>query len=264
MSFRVMQSLVENASARDELARAGLSCWPGHVLPESPFTVGDPRKSWDVLATLRLLEAERLQNETIVDFGAFASEILCCLHRAKFKRLVGIDSNPAVKDMPFADAIEWRVGDMMATGLTAGSAGAVTSISAIEHGFDLDRLLAEVARLLRPGGLLIGSTDYWPERSIPMGSRYSGWIGAFSRRPRFSVSSTPPAALASFLSGTSRTVPVPAASTTKTVSTPLPGSRCANDQGGPSALAVGAPHDRWKSTTGCIERFRSPQCGYST
>ena len=174
MSFRVMQSLVENALARDELVRAGLSFWPGHVGPKALFTVGDSRKSWDVLATLRLLEAERLQNETIVDFGAFASEILCCLHRAKFKRLVGIDLNPAVKDMPFADAIEWRVGDMMATGLPAGSAGAVTSISAIEHGFDLDRLLAEVARLLRPGGLFIGSTDYWPEKIDTSGLQVLG------------------------------------------------------------------------------------------
>ena len=166
-----MQSLSENALARDELVRAHLSYWPCHVrtkpggLPQPPlFTVGDSRKSWDVLATLRLLEAERLQRETVVDFGAFASEILCCLHRAGFKRLVGIDLNPAVKDMPLADAIEWRVGDMMATGLPAGSAGAVTSISAIEHGFDLERLLAEVARLLRPAGLFVGSTDYWPEK----------------------------------------------------------------------------------------------------
>ena len=133
--------------------------------------MGDSRKSWDVLATLRLLEAERLQNETIVDFGACASEILCCLHRAEFKRLVGIDLNPAVKDMPFADAIEWRVGDMMATGLPAGSAGAVTSISAIEHGFDLEQLLAEVARLLRPAGLFVGSTDYWPEKIDTSGPR---------------------------------------------------------------------------------------------
>ena len=174
MSFRVMQSLLENALARDELVRTGLSFWPGHARPKPgglrrrpPFTVGDSRKSWDVLATLRLLEAERLQNETIVDFGAFASEILCCLHRAEFKRLVGIDLNPAVKDMPFADAIEWRVGDMMATGLPAGSAGAVTSISAIEHGFDLEQsprggraALAAGRALCRLDRLLAGKDRY--------------------------------------------------------------------------------------------------------
>ena len=48
MSFRVMQSLSENALARDELVRAHLSYWPCHVrtkpggLPQPPlFTVGE-------------------------------------------------------------------------------------------------------------------------------------------------------------------------------------------------------------------------------
>ena len=180
MSFRVMQSLLDNTLARDELVRSGASFWPGHVQPKpglrrrQAFTVGDRRKSWDVLATLRLLEAERLQNETIVDLGAFASEILCCLHRAGFKRLVGLDLNPAVRDMPFSDAIDWRVADMMATGMPAGSAAAVTSISAIEHGFDLERLLTEVARLLRPRGVFVGSTDYWPEKIDTAGMKVLG------------------------------------------------------------------------------------------
>jgi SAM-dependent methyltransferase len=172
-----MQSPLENELARNELVRAGLSFWPGCARPKRgrlAFTVGDSRKSWDVLATVRILEAERLQNETVVDLGAFASEILCCLHRARFTRLVGIDLNPAVRDMPFGNAIEWWVGDMMATGLPSGCAGAVTSISAIEHGFDLERLLAEVARLLRPSGLFVGSTDYWPEKIDTTGQRVLG------------------------------------------------------------------------------------------
>ncbi len=72
-----MQSLLENALARDELVRAGLSFWPGHAHPKPggerrpPLTVGESRKGWDVLATLRLLESERLQNETIVHPRAF-------------------------------------------------------------------------------------------------------------------------------------------------------------------------------------------------
>ena len=34
----------------------------------------------------------------------------------------------------------------------------------IEHGFDGARLLAEVSRLLRPGGLFVASVDYWEEK----------------------------------------------------------------------------------------------------
>jgi SAM-dependent methyltransferase len=35
-------------------------------------------------------------------------------------------------------------------------------MSVIEHGVDIPRFLDEAARLLKPGGALIVSTDYWP------------------------------------------------------------------------------------------------------
>ena len=34
----------------------------------------------------------------------------------------------------------------------------------IEHGVADEALLAEVGRLLRPGGVFLFSTDYWPEK----------------------------------------------------------------------------------------------------
>ncbi|MBU2257874.1 MAG: class I SAM-dependent methyltransferase, partial [Candidatus Omnitrophica bacterium] len=39
----------------------------------------------------------------------------------------------------------------------------ITSISVIEHGIDLQLYCQEMARLLKPGGHLITSCDYWPE-----------------------------------------------------------------------------------------------------
>jgi SAM-dependent methyltransferase len=50
------------------------------------------------------------------------------------------------------------------TGFPGGSFAVATSMSVIEHGVDLPRFFAEAARLLRPGGTLIVSTDYWPNR----------------------------------------------------------------------------------------------------
>lgn len=172
MSFEALQNTLEIALARDELVREGISGWPRRIAPtlrevargrRGP-TVGDLRKSWDILRTVRFVEAHGLQQEPIVDLGAFSSEILCSLHLAGFRRLVGVDLNPRITAMPFSRAIEWRVGDMMSTGLPAGHFGAVLSISAIEHGFDARSVLREVSRLLRPGGYFVGSTDYWPEK----------------------------------------------------------------------------------------------------
>ena len=66
--------------------------------------------------------------------------------------------------MPEADRVEYVVGDLMETGWPDGHFAAVTAISVIEHGYEADRLLPEVARLLAPGGLFLFSTDYWPDK----------------------------------------------------------------------------------------------------
>lgn len=182
MTFRTMKHSGEYRSARVTMDQRGISYWP-RTLPQrlrdrlrgrSPTTVGDVRKSWDVLASIELLEREGLQNEPVVDLGAFASETLCSLRAAGFSSLVGVDLDPAVQKMPFAGDIRWHVGDMMRTGFASGTFGAAVSISAIEHGFDELRLLQEVARLLRPGGLFVGSTDYWPDKIDTQGIMMHG------------------------------------------------------------------------------------------
>jgi SAM-dependent methyltransferase len=126
--------------------------------------VGDVIKSWDVLKTANFLR-DRLPRETpILDVGAYASEILSVLHRMKFSNLTGVDLNPRIKEMPFAEHFRYEVSDFMATPFPEGSFGAITAISVIEHGFDSERLLREISRLLRPGGFFIASFDYWPEK----------------------------------------------------------------------------------------------------
>jgi SAM-dependent methyltransferase len=177
-----MQSYAENLAARDELRRRRIAYWPEQparslverLLLRPPIAVGELNKSWDVLESVRLLEARLAKDAAILDLGAYASELPCCLHLLGFSRLAGIDLNPRVQRMPFAGAIRYLVGDMSANGLPGGSLAAVTAISAIEHGLDLPRLLAETARLLAPGGLFLASTDYWPEKIDTAGVRMFG------------------------------------------------------------------------------------------
>jgi SAM-dependent methyltransferase len=126
--------------------------------------LGDIFKSWDVLKTANFLLDHLSPEIPVLDVGAYASEILPVLHRRKHSNLTGVDLNPRIREMPFADPIRYEVADFMATPFPDASFGAITAISVIEHGFRSERLLREISRLLRPGGYFIASFDYWPEK----------------------------------------------------------------------------------------------------
>jgi SAM-dependent methyltransferase len=138
------------------------------------ITVGDHLKSWDVLKTACFIEQRISKDSPILDLGAYASEILCILHRLGYSRLTGVDLNPDVKMMPYARDIRYEVSDFMHTPFDNESFAVITAISVIEHGFNGQALLAEVSRLLRPGGNFIASFDYWPEKVDTTGVRFFG------------------------------------------------------------------------------------------
>lgn len=131
---------------------------------DAPDRAPDPIKSWDVLRALEAIEATARPDEAVLDMGSVGCAILPALHRMGRHDLHGIDLDPQVVEMPYADAIEYVVGDMTRTPWPDGRFAAITSISVIEHGFAAEALLTEVARLLRPGGVFLFSTDYWPEK----------------------------------------------------------------------------------------------------
>jgi SAM-dependent methyltransferase len=190
VTLRVLQTYAENEAARAEMQRRGISYWPARANPKlidrilrRTIRVGELNKSWDVLQTVDLIESLFSREEPIVDLGAYASEVLCSLHLLGFNRLTGIDLNPAIGRMPFHESVQYLTGDMMNTPLESGSVAAVTAISAIEHGLAPGPLFAEVSRLLRPGGVFIASTDYWPDKVDTSGIRMYGldWM-IFSRQ----------------------------------------------------------------------------------
>jgi SAM-dependent methyltransferase len=177
----VLKSKSEIKSARDEMRRSGISSLTPWILQRlgaigvfGGIVVGDVIKSWDVLKTVNFLRY-RLPPETpVLDVGAYSSEILSVLHRMKYSNLTGVDLNPGIKGMPFADHIRYEVADFMATPFPDSSFGAITAISVIEHGFQCERLLLEISRLLRPGGYFITSFDYWPEKIDTTGMKIFG------------------------------------------------------------------------------------------
>src|SRR2546423_3782575 len=170
MSLAILQSLTEVDQARAELERRNLSClqarrgWLRSLLRPRTIEVGDRLKSWDVLRTVRFLEANIARDDAVLDIGAYASEILCILKKLGYTRLSGVDFNRDLVRMPYAESIRYEVADFMHTRFPDESFAAVTAISVIEHGFNSEALLNEVTRLLRPGGYFIASFDYWREK----------------------------------------------------------------------------------------------------
>lgn len=146
------------------------------------MVVGDLVKSWDVLATIKFLASRVGKDESILDIGCYASEILVSLHTLGYSRLSGVDLNPHLGRMPHQDSIRYEVSDFMHTPFEVASFKAITAISVIEHGFDGPALLKEVSRLLKVGGYFICSFDYWPEKVDTTGTLMFGmsWT-VFSR-----------------------------------------------------------------------------------
>ena len=126
--------------------------------------VGEPSKSWDVLKTVKFIRSRVSPNAPILDIGAYASEFICSLHRIGYLNLTGIDLNPDISKMPYADKVRYVTGDFLQMPFEHTSFEAVTAISVIEHGFQGEPLLNELKRVIKPGGYFIASVDYWPDK----------------------------------------------------------------------------------------------------
>jgi SAM-dependent methyltransferase len=179
MSMEVLKDRSQIRAARSELKRLGISQVPSlldrvtaRLSASGRLVIGDDIKSWDVLQTIEFVKRRVAPTDAILDIGCYASEILPALYAGGYRNLSGVDLNPRIDRMPYADSIRYRVSDFMRTSFADGSFKAITAISVIEHGFDRDRLLAEMARLLAPGGHFVASFDYWPEKIDTTGVKF--------------------------------------------------------------------------------------------
>jgi len=142
---------------------------------------GDRPKNWDALVALGTLLERVPRRQRILDMGATQySPLLKWLYQYGYRRLVGVD---LVYDEPVRRGpIEYLPMDLTATTFPDRSFAGIACLSVIEHGVDIDRFLAESARLLSAGGVLVVSTDYWPE-PIDVGDRqaYGHAVRIFDR-----------------------------------------------------------------------------------
>lgn len=170
------QQFYEARRALRQANRSALEARPLRLLRRlglvSGPPVGDYIKSWDVLRTLDTIENRLQRDSAILDLGAYCSEVPVSLAMMGYTEVHGIDLNPQVRHMPYADQVRYAVGNFMRTPYSDASFDAITAISVIEHGYDPEALFAEVGRLMRPDGLFLASFDYWPEKIDTAGKTF--------------------------------------------------------------------------------------------
>lgn len=137
----------------------------------------DKPKNWDNLLSLfwttELLED--IDAAVIIDVGSTTPEsaylpslrdIYHDRHRLMSMNVDGIECHD--------DGIEYHVGDITDTGLPSGSVDFISCLSVIEHGVDVDCYIHECYRILKPGGMVFTSTDFWSSPVDTKGARAFG------------------------------------------------------------------------------------------
>ncbi|HKD86119.1 MAG TPA: class I SAM-dependent methyltransferase [Terriglobales bacterium] len=120
-----------------------------------------PEKDWDHLAAVTTILTSTDRSGRILDAGAeIYSNVLPALFLYGYRELYGI--NLSFTDPTRRGPIRYIPGDLTRTPFTDGFFDAITCLSVIEHGVPLAGYFREMHRLLKPGGLLITSTDYYP------------------------------------------------------------------------------------------------------
>lgn len=127
-------------------------------LPTHP----DGSKNWDTLAALSSTLAHTTPADRVLDAGAaLYSTFLPALRLYGYTDLVGTNLEFG-RPVSFG-GVRLEHGDIESTGFASGSFGAVVCLSVIEHGVDVRAFVTEAARLVRPGGVVFVSTDYWAD-----------------------------------------------------------------------------------------------------
>jgi len=121
-----------------------------------------PSKNWDGLAALACTLESAATSDLILDAGAARySVFLPWLFLYGYKHLFGINLQ---FDRTFKrGSISYEPGDLTSSRFGPNTFKVVVCQSVIEHGVDVEAYLKEMARILRPDGLLITSLDYYAD-----------------------------------------------------------------------------------------------------
>jgi 2-polyprenyl-3-methyl-5-hydroxy-6-metoxy-1,4-benzoquinol methylase len=144
------------------------------------FPHPDRVKSWDTYKMIDIISKADRRRSFILDVGCNGSPILPILKRLGFKNLYGCDLflkkiystltevgyslyRPIIEmyeDKTFNISIQ----DLEKTNFQDNMFDYITSLSVIEHGVDIQNYFKEMNRIMKKDGILLTSTDYWPDK----------------------------------------------------------------------------------------------------
>ena len=121
----------------------------------------DRSKDWDHLGAVSAILENTNPNDNILDAGAeYYSNVLPALFLYGYRNLWGI--NLGFKFASKRGPIRYEPGDITRTKFQDSYFAAASCLSVIEHGVPLEAFFRELHRVLKPGGILVTSTDYYP------------------------------------------------------------------------------------------------------
>lgn len=132
------------------------------------------QKNWDHFL-LREALSETSKDAKILDLGCGEGYTLKFLQSLGFRNLHGIDLSFGLKlylkrlqkmrqSGTFKVPFHLHKGDITKTVFPDNSFEVAASVSVIEHGVNVEAFFTETFRILKPGGLLFLTTDYWEEK----------------------------------------------------------------------------------------------------
>ena len=121
-------------------------------------------KSWDYFHTFEFIESNLNINCKVLDVGCFQSEILPILKKAGYSNVYGIDQDSKIKGMPYQSEINYHIENFFNNSFADNFFDCLTCLSVIEHGFNETLFFSQFSRVLKKGGFLILSFDYWEKK----------------------------------------------------------------------------------------------------
>lgn len=121
-------------------------------------------KNWDMSLFMCFILNHFDNTAWTLDVGCTSNPLLFNLAEKGYLNLYGIDLHLPQQDTYIHPQIRYIEADLTQTPFKDCQFDCITSLSVIEHGVNPKNYFKEMARILKYGGILLTSTDYWPEK----------------------------------------------------------------------------------------------------